>query len=305
MRRGWWGALVVLVAVWLGSAVPSAAGGGSTFSFPGQWFAPGQVAVGRTQFSDWVGAQGRVADGPYLAYLVPGDRFIEPPRLPLHAIRLGQVKMIHVEGTTWKASIRFLVPNVRPGRYTISMCNVPCRNAYAGDLMGAWIFVAASAEQAKMKNLETRISDRVMEGMSDQLSDMSEQLEQLREAVGAAPPSGITVGTELRLTPIEAQLKHLSGEVRELRGRADQGLPAWLWLAGWVVAGAIGAAWWRSRRRPLQLAGRMPGGSVTTQNSFPSGSAITRYPRASLQNGASFPGSEQSRTNTRRTRSSS
>jgi hypothetical protein len=210
------------------------------------------VAAGRTQFGDGMGGQGRIADGPYFAYLVRGDSWIEPPHLPRNAIRLAQVRMSRAANGFWWASVRFVVPNVRPGQYMVSLCNDPCRNAFVGDLMGAWIFVAASAEQAKIRNLEIRVSDRVMEGMSQQLSDMSEQLAQLREAIGAAPPSGITVGTELRLAPIEDQLKTMAAQVRDLRQPGDQGLLAWLWLSGWVVAAGIAVLWRGTtvRRRP-------------------------------------------------------
>src|SRR5207247_8687369 len=70
MRRVRWVTLLVLVSVWLGGAVPSAAGGGSTFQFRRMWFAPGQVVGAATEFSDWAGAQASVADGPWFAYLI-------------------------------------------------------------------------------------------------------------------------------------------------------------------------------------------------------------------------------------------
>jgi hypothetical protein len=247
MRRVSLWAVLIIVMVVGGIATPAEAGG-STFSFHNRWFAPGQVAAGRTQFGDGFGEQGRISDGPYFVYLVRGDRWIEPPQLPPNAIRLAPVKMKRAANGFWWASVRFVVPKVRPGQYMVSLCNDPCRNSSVGDLIGAWIFIASSPEQAKLKNMERRIADRVMEGMSQQLEDMSVQIAELRDTIGTVPPSGVTVGTQLRLAPIEEQLKLMATQVRQLRGRADQGLTAWLWLGGWLVAGSIAAAWWRSRR---------------------------------------------------------
>lgn len=221
----------------------AAGGGGSTFDFSRRWFAPGQMVVGTTQFTDGIEEQGRVADGPYFAYLVPGETFIDPPRLPRDAIRLGRVRMRRQDSGIWAASIRFVVPNVRPGTYTVSLCNDPCRNAYVGDLMGAWISIATSAEQAKIRNLEDRIADRVFQQTDQMTSDLYGQLEQLRESVDGARAPSITVGTELRLAPVEDQIERLNAQVRTLEKRADQGMVAWLWMAGWIVAAGLAVAW--------------------------------------------------------------
>lgn len=227
----------------------AAKGGGSTFDFNRRWFAPGQTATGTAELYDGIEGQGRVSDGPYYGYLVPGDAFIDPPRLPRNAIRLGQVTIRRLDRNIWKASLRFVVPNVRPGTYTVSLCNVPCRSSYVGDLMGAWISIAATAEQAKMRNLEDSIVARLEERNAESTDALWAQLEELRAAVDGARPPSISVGTELRLEPIEEQLQRLSAQVRRLRERGDEGLPAWLWLAGWLVAAGMAVLWTRSTRK--------------------------------------------------------
>jgi hypothetical protein len=161
---------------------------------------------------------------------------------------LGRVRMRSLGAGIWEASVRFTVPEVRPGEYAISLCNVPCLSAYVGDLMGGWIAIAATAREARTRNLEDSILARLEERNSELTDELWAQLEELRAAVDRARPPSITVGTELRLAPIEDQIKRMSAEIRDLRGQSDQGLPAWLWLAGWLVAGSIAAAWWRSRR---------------------------------------------------------
>jgi hypothetical protein len=216
----------------------AAGGGGSTFDFNRRSFAPGQTVVGSTQFSDGIEEQGQVADGPYFAYLVRGETFIEPPHLPHDAIRLGRVKMHRFDSGIWEASIRFVVPDLPPGTYTVSLCNDPCRNAFVGDLMGAWISVVATAEQAKFRNLEARIEERVMQQTWDATAGFQEQIDALRER----PPS-TSVGTDLRLTTIEDQVERLNAQVRDLEKPADEGLVAWLWMAGWIVAAGLTIAW--------------------------------------------------------------
>jgi hypothetical protein len=220
-----------------------AAAGGSTFDFSRRWFVPGQAVVGSTQFSDGIEGQGRVAEGPYFAFLLRGERFIDPPRVPRNAIRLGRVRMHRFGNDIWEASLRFVVPDVGPGSYTVSLCNDPCRNAFVGDLMGAWISIAASAEQAKMKNLEARIEERVTQQMWDATAGFQEQLDALRGEVAANRSPSVTVGTELRLTPIEDQIERLNAQVRDLQERTDQGLTAWLWMAGWIVAVGVAVLW--------------------------------------------------------------
>jgi hypothetical protein len=216
----------------------AAGGGGSTFDFSRRWFAPGQEAVGRTQFGTDVNTEsGELPGEPYFAYLLTGEQFIEPPHIPANAIRLARVEMRPVEGGIWEASVRFVIPTVRPGSYTVSLCNDPCRDAFVGDLMGAWISVAASAEQAKFRNLEARIEERVLQQTWDATSGFQEQLDALRERPAT------TVGTELRLTASEGQIERLSAQVRDLRARTDQGTLAWLWMAGWVVAAGIAVLW--------------------------------------------------------------
>jgi hypothetical protein len=248
MRRVWSGAVLVIVVLGVGALGTPAEAGGSTFNFNRRWFAPGQEVVGRAQFSDSVRDQGRIADGPYFAYLVRGDRLIDPPRVPRDAIPLSRVRMRAVGPGIWEASIRFVVPDVLPGIYTVSLCNDPCRNAFVGDLMGAWISVVASPEQAKMKNLEAGIEERITEQMSLATSGLEDRVQSLSDAVDAEASRTMSVAAELRLDKLDEQIERLTTEVRHVRGHADQGLIAWLWLAGWVVAGSIAAAWWRSRR---------------------------------------------------------
>jgi hypothetical protein len=246
--------LAVVVLGVVGAMATEASAGGSTFSFTGRWVVPGQRVLGTAQFSDWDGASAHVADGPFFAYLVRGDRFLEPHLLITHGIRLGRIGMTQVSGDNWEASIRFVVPRVRPAHYTVGLCNDPCRNTFVGDLVGAWITITASAEEAKLNNLAAKVEQRISQQVSDMTSDVQQQLEGLRESVAADQSPMVPVAAEMRLARVESQAKAIEAQVRSLETKNDQGAAAWLWLTGWLVAGGLAAARWKSGRRELSQA---------------------------------------------------
>lgn len=80
---------VLVVATALGVAVllptPASAGGG--WSTPGRSaYVPAEVAVVQGTF--WEGTSGEaIAAGPYIAYLLPANRWIQGHRVPEAAIR--------------------------------------------------------------------------------------------------------------------------------------------------------------------------------------------------------------------------
>jgi hypothetical protein len=258
--KGIRGALVVALAVILlgvGALATEASAGGSTFSFNQRWVVPGQRVMGTAQFSDWKGASAHVGDGPFFAYLVRGDRFLEPRLLRTHGIRLGPIAMTQVSGDNWEASIQFMVPRVGRGHYTVGLCNDPCRSTFVGDLVGAWIVITGSAEEAKLNNLAAKVEERISQQVSDMTSDLQQQLEGLRESVAAEHSPTRPVAAEMRLARVESRTMAIEARLRPLQARNDPGLTAWLWLIGWLVAGGIAAAWWKStvraagsRRRP-------------------------------------------------------
>src|SRR5918994_3078264 len=84
---------VLVVAVAFGglALIPPPASAGGGWSIPGRSaYVPAQVAIVQGTF--WEGAgEEAIADGPFFAYLLPTNRWIQEHRVPEAAIPVGQV----------------------------------------------------------------------------------------------------------------------------------------------------------------------------------------------------------------------
>jgi hypothetical protein len=225
-------------------AFPSgtAAGGGAVFDFDRDYYVPGDRAEGQTVFSV-SGKDRRLLRRTFYAYLIPGPRWIEPPDVPPGAVPIGTVSL------TGLARVSFVVPNVAPGPYTVGMCDRPCRHAYVGDLMGGWITVVGSREEARLRGLMDRLErrlERLRGRLSNQTWEARRRTDRLEEEIAAL--STATEGWERRQAWLETRLARLEREPQSSATTFDR--------AGWAVAtlalGALAASSWR-RRRPTPV----------------------------------------------------
>lgn len=161
IRRALLASLAVMAV--LAPAVPARAGG-SWLEPDHHAYAVGDPATFRGRF-DLSGAyEGRLADGPYVAYLLPENRWLAPGRVPTSAIRLGEIRIVTSEGSyPTRATVTFEVPEVPTGWYRVGYCNDPCTVDGIGDLIGSDRFVVAPTRSegrtlARIERLETRIA---------------------------------------------------------------------------------------------------------------------------------------------------
>jgi hypothetical protein len=226
---------VILVAALAAIVIPAgaAAGGGAVFNFNRDYYVPGDLAVGQTVFSTSKEHR-HLLDRTFYAYLIPESRWIDPPRIPKGSVPIGTVSL---DGL---AQVSFRIPDVAPGHYTVGMCDRPCRHAYVGDLVGGWITVVGSREEARLRGLIDRL-ERRLDGVRGGLSKQGERANHLAKEI-----AGLTTTTgkwERRQAWLETRLAQLEREPTGLT--FDR--------AGWAVAAlaiaALAASMWRRRRR--------------------------------------------------------
>ncbi len=226
---------VALITVCLTLAVPAAraGGGGTVFELRERFYAPGTIVEARgTQV--WLGKEGARAleDGPYTAYLIRADRWVDPPRIPAPAIPLGRIEFIPEGDGMVTATLPFTVPDVEPGLYGIGYCNLPCTNAFVGDLVGGWLRVALDEAEARLVMQRDRY-ERAADARAQRLDRLRRQLDRLEER------SAEVTGT---YDDLRGTIFGLHEDLRVARERSGAGsdLPAaLLGVAGGLIAGLV------------------------------------------------------------------
>jgi hypothetical protein len=252
---------VVLVSLtaWLALPGPPALAGGAVFEFDHRYYVAGQVAIGHTTLSLHGTGSGRLRDGPYRAYLVPNNGWIHPPRIPAAAVPLGPVRMHRLEpGWLVRARVAFPVPHVGPGGYNVALCNTPCRDTIVGDLVGGWITVVASPEEARIRTIQ----DRFEAAQFRAVHRMDVRLRTVARERAAEERASRRLVTELhaQVASLGARLDAAEESLRATppSPRPERSMLEWL---GWPVAGVLGlivlvllAARRRGRPEPPRLA---------------------------------------------------
>jgi hypothetical protein len=214
-----------------------AAAGGSWLETEKQYYAPGDEASARGTFGQGQ-LEGRVEDGPYYAYLVPGYRWFEKPgTIPDYAIPLGPIAIRPATGNycCWVATLQFIVPDVPPGRYSIDYCNDPCTVNGMGDLIGGSFFVGETEEEARLMGRIERLEFKV-----DALARTKRELRRTEAALAKAQTRyDQLIGTLRAVRPDE---EPTAPEPAKSAGRPAS---AWAVVVGLIVL--VAGAWFRRR----------------------------------------------------------
>lgn len=125
--------VVVMTAALLIAAAGGATAGGAWFDFEERYYRAGEIAVGTVVTHG--GSLGWVEDGPFYAYLLPGD----VTRVPAFSeIPLGGVELEDTGDGGVRATVRFVVPDLPGGEYFVGYCNEPCADGL-GDIIGGYL----------------------------------------------------------------------------------------------------------------------------------------------------------------------
>lgn len=180
--------------------------------------------------------EGRLSDGPYVAYLAPIEIYdVDHPS----AVRLGEIRMEPSDVWGMIATVEFAVPAVPTGHYHLTYCNEPCTVDGIGDLIGGDAFFVAPTRQealllARVDRLSWRLTHARQEGRAKERRAL-EKLERAQE-IGARER---TLARE-EIATLEVRIAELGATP----ARDEQPLvPGWaIVVAALILAAGIAAA---------------------------------------------------------------
>lgn len=262
MRRA---ALALLVSIPV-LALPAPASAGGAWLYPDrQVYLPGETATLGGSFSKVAGLEGRPADGPWFAYLLPQERWILRDRIPPIAIPIGELEVLGAnDGPNASASISFRIPDLATGWYHVGYCNDPCTLNGMGDLIGSQGFVIAPSRlegkafiridrlQARLSSARERtvgwrdrvaVLERVNDGLERIYSEQARSLESVQS----------------RISVLQAELEMAAAAAAAERATPRE-MDVTLWIAGLaalvgLVLGFVGA---RRRRAVIVVPDTVP-----------------------------------------------
>jgi hypothetical protein len=181
--------------------------------------------------------------------------WIEPPGVPEEAILLGPLTIEDPGAPGGKPRIARLsvtIPVVPPGPYSVVLCNRPCTATSVGDLIGGWIYVASSAEQASTMAMIDQAETRLTQWIGELDGRMTRDIPEIRRLSLSRHQASMDAARDLedRLGELEmkinARLDRLEERLAAPGGiSGSAGLAALLVLAGGSVA-IVARRRWRS-----------------------------------------------------------
>jgi hypothetical protein len=105
--------------------------------------------------------------GPYYAWIAPERGRVDVPMLPGGAIRLSAFDLHWTSENFAVARTSFVLPPLPSGRYTIDVCNDPCRLSGFGEFVQGWASVVQSAEAVTLQRQKERIRGTLYEARRD------------------------------------------------------------------------------------------------------------------------------------------
>jgi hypothetical protein len=188
-------------------------------------------------------------EGPFYAWLSPGDAYLDDTNLPADAFRLAPFT-VRFEGSN-AVHARFTVPNVPSGEYEVMVCNDPCTLSGFGEYIQGWITIMQTPVEARLFE-SNRDRKWEMRELAKKIGRLEDDVVSLEHELAGAQGEASAAALDLRSTDRTIEL--LESENDALRARlaaAERGatVPLWVLLTlGVVFAGAVALV--RRRRAP-------------------------------------------------------
>jgi hypothetical protein len=188
-------------------------------------------------------------EGPFYAWLSPGDAYLDDTNLPADAIRLAPFAIGFDASNGMPVRARFTVPDVPSGEYEVVVCNDPCTLSGFGEYIQGWITITQTAEEARLSTLARERASELRERARD-MKQLEGEVNSLEHELTAAQGGVRAASLDLRSTDRTIEL--LESENDALRTRvaaAEAGvrMPAWALVALGIAI--LGAASLIRRRR--------------------------------------------------------
>jgi hypothetical protein len=200
--------IVTLALLTIPALAGPAPAGGSWLAPERSAYVPAEIAVLRGDFGNG-SLEGRIADGPFVAYLLPQNRWINDQVVPGSAIRLGELTIVRMSEHLFHARVEFEVPSVPTGMYHIQYCNEPCTVNGIGDLIGGEpIAIGATRVEARLLILTQRLRWKVDAAAARARQQVLTERKRSQEALSQRAHD---------LRAAEARVGELAGELAETR----------------------------------------------------------------------------------------
>jgi hypothetical protein len=238
-------AIVVITALATIGLTPSvaSANGGAYIEFKGTHHLPGEVVTGELYVTIPAKRLDLLDRGPFYAYLLPGNDFIEAGRpLPAGAIRVGTFA-VERAATDAELTVSFTVPDVAGDYYNVGLCNDPCTLTGFGESVSGSVSIVATAREAKLLTDNSKLHSQLYDAKRDlRKMEKSGQAASDEFAQGEAVRQALTV----QVQTLETDLVAAQAAAEEAAGRPliDP------WAAAAIAVALLAAAWalaWRRR----------------------------------------------------------
>lgn len=187
-------------------------------------------------------------EGPFYAWLSPGDAYLDDTNLPADAIRLAPFTIAFDGSNGVPVRAHFTVPDVPSGEYEVVVCNDPCTLSGFGEYVQGWITITQTAEEARLMNLARERKWNLREAKKE-ARQLEGDVDSLEGDLAAARSDARAASLDLRSTDRAIEL--LESENDALRARlaaTEDGMPWAIAVLGIVILGA--ALLVRRRRAP-------------------------------------------------------
>jgi hypothetical protein len=239
--------ILAAVATTMGLAPGVAsANGGAYIEFEGTHHLPGEQVTGEVYVSVPRSERHLLDRGPFYAYLLPGNAFIEAGHpIPPGAIRVGTFMVEPGGGKPTELRVSFTVPQVTGDYYQVALCNDPCTVDGFGETVSGSVSIVATAREATLLTQNGKLHARAA-GLERDLRKAEKTAEEQ-----AAVTSAALAESEAEGQALHSQVRSLEADVASAQERAASAegrIPVEPWAAA-VIAVAIALVTWAIARR--------------------------------------------------------